>query len=108
MILAIYIPYLVHIALGVRGVRDEAPGAEERAEEGEADDVGAAPLLGGAAVEVGLVRVSHAVVGLLVAAPLATAVRAGTAALYRVKRQGSENLPLTLVWEVLPSCLGRS
>ena len=80
----VYTSYLVDVALGVRGVGDESPCAEEGAEEGEADDVRAAALLGGAAVEVRLVGVPHAVVGLILVAaraPLAPAARAGAAAL---------------------------
>ena len=86
--MSLFISYLVDVALGVGGVGDESPCAEEGAEEGEADDVRAAALLGGAAVEVRLVGVPHAVVGLIVvaAAPLAPAARAGAAALCVVKQ----------------------
>ena len=82
--MSLYIPYLVDVAVGVRGVGDESPCAEEGAEEGEADDVGALALLGGAAVEVRLVRVSHAVVGLLLVAATTLAPAARAAALYRM------------------------
>lgn len=77
------IPHLVDVSLGVCGIPHEPPRAEERAEEGEADDVGAPPPLGGATVELGLIGVPLAVVGLLESA-LASA-RTGAAVLDSVE-----------------------